>query len=40
MSALRWWLILGVGVLASAIAGGGAVGRLVGAVARELARLA
>jgi hypothetical protein len=35
---LRYWLIGTAGLAACALAGGGTVGRLVGAVAREVAR--
>jgi hypothetical protein len=35
---MRWYLILGVGALVSFVAGGGPVGRVLGAVAREVAR--
>jgi hypothetical protein len=37
---LRTWLVIGAGALAAATLGGGTVGRLVGAVVRELARAA
>jgi hypothetical protein len=36
----RTWLVLGVGSLVATAFGGQVVGRLVGAVARELARAA
>lgn len=35
---MRWWLILGAGGLVAELAGGGVVGRLLGAIGRELAR--
>lgn len=35
---MRWWLILGAGAAASAVVGGGPVGRLLGAVVREVGR--
>jgi hypothetical protein len=35
---MRWWLILGAGAAASALIGGGAVGRILAAVVREVAR--
>jgi hypothetical protein len=35
---MKWVAILGVGALAAMLAGGGPAGRLVGALARELAR--
>lgn len=35
---MRWVLVLTVGAAVAAVAGGGTVGRLLGAVARELAR--
>ena len=35
---MRWFVILGFGAAAAQLAGGGATGRLIGAVVRELAR--
>jgi hypothetical protein len=35
---MRWWLIGGAGLAASALLGGGHVGRLFGAVVREVLR--
>ncbi len=35
---MKWVGILAVGALAATLAGGGAVGRIVGALVRELAR--
>jgi len=35
---MRWYLILGGGLLASLAVGGGTVGRLLGSVVRELLR--
>jgi len=37
---MKWWLILGAGAGAAALAGGGTTGRLIGAVVREIARAA
>jgi hypothetical protein len=37
---LRYWIVGTVGLGAVALAGGGPVGRLLGAVAREVARAA
>jgi hypothetical protein len=37
---LRMWLVLGAGAAATAAVGGGTIGRLGGAVVRELARAA
>lgn len=39
MTSLRWLGVLGVGAIAAELAGGGVVGRLLGALAREGARL-
>lgn len=39
MNSLRWLGVLGAGAVVAQLAGGGVVGRLLGALAREGARL-